>query len=42
MDIEIQNPGRDAHAALDERLLAFNRSQRPQANWNADDVSQLC
>lgn len=38
MDIEIQSPGDQAYAALNERLLAFNDSHRPQASWRTDNV----
>jgi len=36
MKIEVQSPGDEAHAALDERLMAFNIKQRPCVNWQKD------
>ena len=38
MHIEIENPGDEAYATLNQRLLAFNRDQRPQVGWRTDDV----
>jgi GNAT superfamily N-acetyltransferase len=38
MEIAVLSPGNEAHSALDQRLLAFNRSQRPSASWTTDDV----
>jgi len=41
MKIEVQSPGDEAHAALDERLMAFNIKQRPSVNWQKDVFTVL-
>ena len=38
MKIEVLSPGNDVHAELDQRLLAFNRVERPIASWRTDNV----
>jgi GNAT superfamily N-acetyltransferase len=38
MEIAVLSPGNEAHSALDQRLLSFNRSQRPSVSWRTDDV----
>jgi GNAT superfamily N-acetyltransferase len=38
MEIAILSPGDEAQSVLDQRLLAFNRSQRPSVSWRTDDV----
>jgi GNAT superfamily N-acetyltransferase len=36
MELEVQSPGDEAHARLDERLMAFNIAQRPRVTWQKD------
>ena len=38
MKIEVVSPGTELYAELDRRLVAFNRVERPLANWRTDDV----
>jgi GNAT superfamily N-acetyltransferase len=38
MEIAILSPGDEAHGAIAQRLVAFNRAQRPSVSWRTDDV----
>jgi GNAT superfamily N-acetyltransferase len=41
MKIEIESPGDEARAALDERLMAFNIKHRPRVGWRKEEFTVL-